>query len=138
MLNARLYKSEGRVTVETTHDSRGKFVVPALFGMCVLGQVALGSYIPARYQQPVSALYVIPFLLFLVLSGKSVGGVAVVLWPILYALHAVLLLAGAPVLFQGKWEALNMLIPTAGYGALSFLVGHLYSRFALRRLRQLG
>jgi len=61
---------------------------------------------------------------------------ATVVWPSLYAVHAALLLAGAPILFAAKWDALNMALPTFGYGVLSFLVSHLYSRFALRRLRR--
>jgi hypothetical protein len=77
-------------------------------------------------------------MLCIVLTGQSVGGLAVVLWPVLYALHAVLLLSGAPILFEDKWEVLNMLLPVFGYGMLSFLAGHLYSRIALRRLRHLG
>jgi len=143
-LDTWLYKSEGRVTVTApacdtpAARSPAMFLAPLVFGGCILGQVVLSSYIPSRYQQPVSALYVVPFLLFIVLSGKSVGGLAVVLWPVLYALHAVLLLAGAPILFADRWEVLNMLLPTIGYGALSFLAAHLYSRVALRRLRHLG
>jgi len=31
-----------------------------------------------------------------------------------------------------------MLIPVAGYGIVTALVGHLYSRFALHRLRKLA
>ena len=61
-----------------------------------------------------------------------------VLWPVLYALHAILIVAGAPILFTGEWVGLNMLIPTVGYGLLAALVGHLYSRFALHKVKRLA
>ena len=57
------------------------------------------------------------------------------LWPGLYALHAILIVAGAPIVFTGAWEGLNMLLPVAGYGLLAGLAGHIYSRFALRKLK---
>ena len=60
------------------------------------------------------------------------------LWPTLYAIHAILLVAGAPIYFGGKWEALNMFVPVVGYGVLAALAGHIYSRIALRRLRTLA
>jgi hypothetical protein len=138
MLTAWLYKSEGQVTIELPKTLRVSPMVPVLFAVGVLGQVVLAGSIPVRYQQPVSALYMIPFMLYIVFACKSVRGLWMTLWPALYALHAVLLLVGAPIVFENQWEFLNMLIPTAGYGALSFLAAHLYSRFALRRLRHLG
>jgi hypothetical protein len=58
------------------------------------------------------------------------------MWPALYAIHAGLLLAGAPIRVEGPWDPLNMLVPTIGYGLVAGLAGHLYSRHALRRLRQ--
>ena len=138
-LKVRLYQSEGHVAMAQPSPATpiSRILVPMLFAACVIAQVALGERIPDRYQQPFSALYMIPFMLYLAASGKSVGGLSVILWPILYALHAVALLAGAPILFTGDRAFLNMLIPTAGYGALSFLAAHLYSRVALSRLRRM-
>jgi hypothetical protein len=60
------------------------------------------------------------------------------LWALLYTLHALLILAGAPIVFHGKWWNLNLALPVFGYGILSLLAGHIYSRVALRRLRRLG
>ncbi len=59
------------------------------------------------------------------------------LWPVLYAIHAALIVAGVPIYFGGALEALNMLIPTIGYGLLSACLAHPYSRVALRRLKAL-
>jgi hypothetical protein len=139
-IGGRVYRSEGRVSSAECQPARKRgpiwFLVPFLFGACVLAQVVFGAAIPPRYQQPVSALYVLPFMLYILLSGQSASVLATVVWPSLYAVHAALLLAGAPILFAAKWDALNMALPTFGYGVLSFLVSHLYSRFALRRLRR--
>ena len=68
----------------------------------------------------------------------AVGGPIMLLWPALYALHAILILAGVPILFSGHWDALNMLIPTVGYGLLTGLIAHVYSRFALWKLRRIA
>ena len=58
------------------------------------------------------------------------------LWPALYGLHAILIVAGVPIIFVGAWSSLNMLIPVIGYGLLTGLISHAYSRFALRKLRR--
>jgi hypothetical protein len=88
--------------------------------------------------QPVSAIYVVPFLLTLLLVLRPAVGPIMFLWPALYILHAALILAGAPILFVGRWEILNMLIPTVGYGMLVGLIAHVYSRFALWKLRRIA
>ncbi len=61
------------------------------------------------------------------------------LWPALYAAHAILIVAGAPIAFTAHpWDMLNVLIPIAGYGLISGLAQHVYSRIALARLRKLS
>jgi hypothetical protein len=57
------------------------------------------------------------------------------LWPLLYALHAIAIVAGAPFVFHGPWEFLNMLLPILGYGLVTSFIGHLYSRWALHSVR---
>jgi len=86
--------------------------------------------------QPISAIYCVPFLVFLAYILRGEASPLMMLWPALYALHAILIVAGAPIVFAGRWNGLNMLIPGAGYGLLVGLLGHVYSRFALRRLRK--
>jgi hypothetical protein len=85
--------------------------------------------------QPVSALYVVPFLVFLYLWQRPIISSLALLWPILYAIHAILVVAGVPIQFGKPWIFLNMLIPVFGYGFLTYMIGHLYSRYALRRLK---
>jgi hypothetical protein len=68
---------------------------------------------------------------------RPMVGYAALLWPALYAAHAILIVAGAPIVFSSPWDSLNMVVPTIGYGLLAALVGHFYSRVALRRLKSL-
>ena len=109
------------------------------FGTCIFATVNLGIVfeIPIKYMQPISALYMVPFLVGLWFLMRPMAGCLALLWPLLYAIHAILIVSGAPILFTGPWYVLNMLIPVAGYGMLSALVSHLYSRVALRRLKRL-
>jgi hypothetical protein len=85
--------------------------------------------------QPVSALYVVPFLVFLYLWQRPVISPLTLLWPTLYTIHAILVVAGVPIQFGGRLVFLNMLIPIAGYGVLCGLLGHIYSQYALKRLK---
>jgi hypothetical protein len=104
----------------------------------VAGSVVLGvlGYLPTgKYMQPISALYVVPFLVALNFLMRPAAGYIPLLWPALYALHAVLIVVGAPIVFVGSWEPLNMFLPIVGYGLLVSVVGHLYSRWALRNAR---
>ncbi len=140
-ISRRLYGKEGVVTlapqIRTKKHKWLGLVVALVFACCVVGSVQLGTrgYIPIEYMQPVSALYVVPFLVFLTIWQRPVVGPLSLLWPTLYALHAILIVAGVPILFHKSWTALNMLIPIAGYGILCGLLGHLYSRYALKKLK---
>jgi hypothetical protein len=139
----RLYANEGHVAVS---DPRGMRLRGAGAGLvlgflaCIITSVVLGllGYIPTEYMQPVSAIYVVPFLIILTLLMRPAVGLVGLLWPVLYGLHAVLIVGGVPILFTGKWEMLNMVIPMVGYGMVAGLTGHLYSRFALHKVRQLA
>jgi hypothetical protein len=83
-------------------------------------------------------LYCVPFLVILTLLMRPAIGWLALLWPALYGLHAILIVAGVPILLTGRWEGLNILVPMAGYGILAGLVAHLYSRYALRRLKRIA
>jgi hypothetical protein len=88
--------------------------------------------------QPISALLVVPFLVALWAGNRQALSPIGLLWAGLYALHAVLIVAGAPVVFTGRLEILNMGLPVLGYGVLTAVVGHLYNRYALARMRQVA
>ena len=142
-MSERLYSKEGRVVLASSHTAGQRRLVAFAglgFGLCILASVILGmlGYIPDKYMQPVSAIYCVPFMVILGIVMRPAGGWLMFLWPVLYALHAILIGAGVPILFAGKWDGLNMLSPTAGYGLLSGLACHIYSRFALRKLKHLA
>ncbi|HUO07853.1 MAG TPA: hypothetical protein VM008_06115 [Phycisphaerae bacterium] len=140
----RYYEKEGAATLPIPEKRvRPKWIVQlavAVFGLCILGSVALGFAgmisSDSTCMVPLSAAYCVPFLVFLWWWMRPLSGLLGLLWPALYGLHAILILAGAPILFTGPYQGLNMLVPTVGYGLFSALVGHAYNRFALRRLQQ--
>jgi hypothetical protein len=140
-ISDRVYQSEGQASLQVCGTPRrGDKVIPLAFVLCVTVSVGLGlaGTLPLHYMQPISAIYFVPFLILL--SHRFRGAISPFahLWPGLYALHAVLLLLGVPIYFSGRLETLNMLLPTIGYGLVAALAGHIYSRFALRKLRRLA
>ena len=142
-ITQRLYRNEGEVSLGPSPEANMPRVAPAvgfLFAFCVIATVGLGllGVFPIRYMQPVSALYTLPFLVYIGIPLRGVGSPFMGLWPVLYGIHAILLVAGAPIHFSRPWEGLNVLVPVVGYGLLAALAGHIYSRVALRRLRALA
>jgi hypothetical protein len=97
----------------------------------------LSGLIRPGLMQPVSALYLVPFLTFLVLVQRPRSTYVWLIWPALYTAHAISILAGAPV-FTGRWDAMNLLLPSLGYGLLTAMIAQLYSSYALARLKRLA
>jgi len=137
----RLYATEGNAAFSPPGDRKKTWglILGGCFGACVIASVVMGFVvdIPTKYLQPISALYVVPFLVGVWFLMRPLAGYLALLWPALYAAHAILIVAGAPIFFTGRWQVLNVLIPMAGYGMLSGFVSHLYSRVALRQLKNL-
>jgi len=142
-ITERLYQGDGSVSVGACagiQESKGPLLVAFVFMFCVFASVGLGflGLYPTRLMQPVSALYFVPFLCYLGVKLRRVGSPFMFLWPGLYGLHAILDVAGVPVRFWGELRVLDVFVPVIGYGLIAALGGHLYSRFALRRLRSLA
>jgi hypothetical protein len=140
-LGERYYSREGQVELGAPPKPRRAMagIAAAAFAQCVPATVAagwLGLFSPI-YLQPVTALYVVPFTTFLVLVQRPRSGYLMLLFPVLYAIHAILIVAGVPILFNGRLEGLNMLLPMFGYLSFSALTANLYSRYALFRLKRL-
>lgn len=110
----------------------GGLVVYHLFGALLVSF----NYLYIRNMLPFSAAYMVPFLGVMIVYQKL--GFWAWLWPVLYGLHAILLLAGAPVSLPGQWQMLNMIVSVFGCGLIAILLGHAYSRFALRKLKHLA
>lgn len=142
-ISDRFYAQEGSASPPIP-KSMGKrkwlgYVVGPIFGGCVFASVILGSrgFFPIELMQPISALYCVPFLLFLYFWQRPMVSPIALIWPALYAIHAILIVAGAPILFTDRLTVLNMLLPVAGYGLISGLIGHIYSRYALKKLKNI-
>ena len=142
-ITERLYQGDGGVSVGAwagIGDSKGPLLVVFVAVFCALASVGLGllGVYPIRLMQPVSALYVVPFLCYLGLKMRRVGSPFMFLWPGLYGIHAILDVAGVPVRFWGDFHALDIFAPMVGYGLIATLAAHIYGRVALRRLRALA
>jgi len=139
----RLYRKEGNASLAVPEKLTSRapvYIAAVLFALCIQGTVVLGllGYLPVEYMQPISALYVVPFMVFLAFRMKPIGGMWMLLWPALYAAHAILIVAGAPITFNEGWQFLNMFIPTAGYGLLCGIITYVANRTTLRRLKRLA
>jgi len=135
-----LYRREGQVSPEQPLGlihGRNSVWAGCAFAFCILAFVLLGflGYIPERLMQPISAIYVVPFMLYLGWKQQAAGSPFMLLWPLLYGIHAILIASGVPI---SRGPIFDMLFPVVGYGLVAGLAGHIYSRIALRRLRSLS
>ena len=139
----RPYAKEGSVRIKSNrraeHPVLG-YTVGALFGACITAEVVLGllDYLPLRLMQPISALYCVPFMVFLWWWQRPASTWIMLLWPAGYAVHALLLVSGLPIPTDGMWAMVHMMGAICVYGIIAAFLSHLYSRYALRRLRRLS
>ncbi len=139
-LAARFYAREGEVEIGSPGCGKKMNWVGFVFMILITATVAATflGILNLRNLLPVTATYTVPFLTLVLLSQRQRVGHLMLLWPALFLVHAVLIVAGAPILFEGRLDVLNILIPATGYGVLAALVSHLYSRYALRKVRRLA
>ena len=141
--NQWLYRNEGVVSVAAPamHPTRLDKAVFWTFGILVLATVILAFCtdpgLGIRYMQPISAVYVVPFMVYLCYRQSAFSTSLMLLWPGLYALHAIMVLTGVP-LFANINPGLSVFLSVQGYGLVAVLVAHLYSRYALRKLKRLA
>lgn len=89
-LTLRFHAQEGIATppaVATVKKSTAVvYAVGLIFGACVLGHVALGFWevVAIGTMQPLSALYVVPFVVFLYVRQRPLVGRLTLLFPVLY------------------------------------------------------
>ncbi|MDE0103946.1 MAG: hypothetical protein OXN89_16355 [Bryobacterales bacterium] len=144
-LTHRIYDTDGDVVPSISANQHvpkwPPYVLAGAFLVGVPISVLLThlGYLPYGYLQPVSALYVVPILIAIFASMRSHLSLFFLLWPILYCIHAVLIVSGVPITFVGPCRTLNLLIPTVGYGALTGVVEFLAAqlpRDAIRDVKQ--
>lgn len=141
-IGQRAYGNEGTASLAAARPLPNRWLLillPAGMFVGVIASVLLGlaGILPDKYAMPFSALYLVPFLVVLNLLLHPVTGPIYFLWPILYATHAVLILAGVPLNFSGDASILNIALPIVGYCLVMVITAHTYSRYALARLKKL-
>ena len=140
-----IYGLEGIVSISMPEATKKKkwleITVAIVWGTLFLGTMYLGmvNFIPVKYVQPISALYCVPYMVIGWYFWRSPRtGPIFLLKPTLYSIHAILILIGVPIFFTSSFGAvLNMSLPLLGYGYLTLVIGHLYSRYALKKLKSL-
>ncbi len=116
------------------------FAFAVVVFVCTIGTYHLSKegYIAFKYMLPLSAIYFVPFLVYQYFQQRPRIGLLVLICPILYTIHAVLIIAGVPIFFTGNWGILNLALPVFGYGFLAYAIAHVYSRYALKKLKGLA
>ncbi len=136
-----IYGKEGTASMPLPKLTKKKkwldFVSGVIVFICTIGTMNLymEGYISVKYLLPVTAIYGVPFLVFQYFFQRPRLGPLLLLCPILYTIHAILIVAGVPIFLTGNWGIGNMAIPLFGYTFLAYVIGHLYSRYALKKLK---
>ena len=142
-LTKRILNDDGDVVLSVYAKQRNRdwpqYLLASAFLVGVPISVILThwSYLPYGYLQPLSALYAVPIMIVMYISMRSTLSPFFVLWPILYCVHAILVVVGAPIQFAGELRVLNLLIPAIGYGVVTGVVGYLFGQYSLKRLRDI-
>ena len=141
-IDKRIYGKEGTASVPVPKSSKKRIcleiVSGVIFFICFFGSwyLAMEGYIAFKYLQPVSALYIVPYAAcgWYFWQSPRMGPIYL-LYPILYAIHAIVIVAGVPLFFTGTWSILSVCLPSIGYSFVPLVIGHLYSRYALKKLK---
>ena len=136
-----IYGREGIASMPLPKSSkkmeRMGIVFAIVYLILLLGSMELGmlGYIPVKYFLPFTSLFIVPFGVYQYFIMQPRLGPVILIFPILYAVHAILIVAGVPIFFTGSFAVpLNMLLPIV-YTFLAYIIGHVYSRYALKKLK---
>jgi len=136
-----IYGREGMASMPMPEDTKKKkwleITVSIVWFCLFMATLNLGmaGLIEFKYLQPLSALYMVPWFVYIYFLQRSRIGPIFLICPVLYTIHAILILAGVPIFFTGFLFWLNILLPFFGYWFLAYVIGHLYSRYALKKLK---
>ena len=139
-----IYRKEGTATVPVPKLTKKRkwlgIVDGVIIVICIGGSMYLAAvgYISCKYVQPISAIVIVPSSVFQYFLQRPRFGPVLLIFPILYAIHAILTVAGVPIFFTGTLGIVNMVIPLWGYMLLTYAIGHVYSRYALKKLKVLA
>ncbi len=140
-----IYRREGQVSTPSAQGTKRSPRWVAWLGIIIMvAPLALlpeWESLPSQYWQPLAAILWVPYFTYLILrppQGVDSSHPILLLWPGLYALHAILILAGVPLHITGSYEGLTMWVSLGVCNIITDLAAHIYSRYALRRLRTLA
>ena len=137
------YGKEGTVAVSKAKSSKKKIcleiVMSVTWFILFYGtwMLAAHGYIAYKYLQPVSALYLVPFMVcgWNFFQSPRMGPIYL-LHPMFFAIHAILILAGVPLFFNTEtFCIISVVLPYIVYGFLTYVISHIYSRYALKKLK---
>lgn len=138
-----VYGREGSALMPQPQFSKKRKVLDAVIGIVfivlLIGTInlAMSGYIPIELHLPIMALFVVPFGIYQYFVMKPRLGPLLLLFPILFAIHALLVFAGLPIFFTGTFGVpLNILL-TLIYDLLAYIIAHIYSRYALKKLKDI-
>lgn len=143
IIDRQIYGKEGFATMPQPQLSKKRKVLDAVIGFAfmvlLIGtmNLAMSGYISIEHPLPIMALFVVPFGIYQYFTMKPRFGPLLLLFPILFVIHALLVLAGLPIFFTGTFGIpLNILL-TLIYNLLAFIIAHFYSRYALKKLKDI-
>ena len=139
-----IYGNEGIASVPnpklTNKQKWLEFVIAAIVFICIIGSnsLCMDGYLSFKYLQPISVLFIVPFLVSQYFLRRPKQGPLLLICPVLYTVHAILIVASVPIFFMGGLGILNMALPLFGYTFLVYAIGHFYSRYALQQLKNIA
>ncbi len=143
IIDRKIYGQEGFASMPHPQLSKKRKIVDVVIGIafmvCLIGtmNLTMSGYIPIKHHLPVMALFVVPFGIYQYFTLKPRLGPLILLFPTLFAIHALLVLAGLPIFFTGTFGvSLNILL-TLAYNFMAFIIAHMYSRYALKKLKNI-
>ena len=140
-IDRKIYGKEGFASMPRPQLSKKRIVIDVIIGLAfmvlLLGTMylAMSGYIPIEHHLPIMALFVVPFGIYQYFVMKPRFGPLLLLYPALFGIHALLVLAGLPIYFPGTFGVPFNILLTLAYNLLAFIIAHLYSRYALKKLK---
>ncbi|UCG59609.1 MAG: hypothetical protein JSU70_08845 [Phycisphaerales bacterium] len=142
LVEQRIYGKEGAVSMPGPKIMKKNIwlgiVIGVVLYICFFGSwhLATEGYIAFKYLQPISVFYIVPWLVSEYFQRRPRIGPLFLISPALYTIHAILIVAGVPLFFTTEnFCIFNILLPLIGYTFLAYVIGHVYSRYALKKLK---
>ncbi|MFO8079542.1 MAG: hypothetical protein R6V07_04460 [Armatimonadota bacterium] len=137
-LAKRYYEREGAAIAKAGERPKWSWRSWIIFAALITAAIVAGILpVKMQYAQPIVACYLVPLMVWWVATDGKITLPMGLLWPALYALHAVAMLLGAPLTIADDAGQTTMW-PLMGYLFVALLAGHFYSRYALKRMREIS